>query len=66
MRYLSMKLGWCACAVLFLLLFVASEAIYANMPSHGQFNIAATLAVLFGGIPGNLDDIVAASLQSHY
>jgi hypothetical protein len=38
----------------------------ARMASHGQFNIAATLAVLFGGIPGNLDDIVAASLQSHY
>ena len=48
MRYLSMKLGWFACAVLFLLLFVTSEAIHANMPSHGQFNIGTTFAVLFG------------------
>jgi hypothetical protein len=47
MRYLSMKLGWFACAVLFLLLFVTSEAIYANMPWHGQFNIGATFARLF-------------------
>jgi uncharacterized membrane protein len=48
MRYLSLKMGWFACAVLFLLLFVTSEAINANMPSHGQFAIGATFAVLFG------------------
>jgi len=48
LRYLSMKMGWFACAVLFLLLFVAAEAINANMPSHGQFAIGATFAVLCG------------------
>jgi uncharacterized membrane protein len=48
MRYLSMKMGWFACGVLFLHLFVTSEAINANMPSHGQFAIGATFAVLFG------------------
>jgi uncharacterized membrane protein len=48
MRYLSMKMGWFACVLLFLQLFVASEAISANMPSHGQFAIGATFAVLFG------------------
>jgi uncharacterized membrane protein len=48
MRYLSRRMGWFACAVLFLHLFVASEAISANMPSHGQFDIGATFAVLFG------------------
>ena len=48
MRYLSMKMGWFACAVLFLLLFVTAEAINANMPPHGQFDIGATFAVLFG------------------
>ena len=48
MRYLSMKMGWVGCGVLFLLLFVTSEAINANMPSHGQFNIGATFAALFG------------------
>ncbi len=48
MRYLSMKMGWFACGVLFLHLFVTSQAINANMPSHGQFAIAATFAVLFG------------------
>ena len=48
MRYLSMKMGWFACGVLFLHLFVTSEAINANMPSHGQFDIGATFAVLFG------------------
>lgn len=40
--------GWFACAPLFLQLFVASEAIGANMPSHGPFAIGATLAVLPG------------------
>ena len=48
MQYLSMKMGWFACAVLFLLLFVTSEATNANMPSRGQFAIGATFAVLFG------------------
>jgi len=48
MRYLSMKMGRFACAALFLLLFVTSEAINANMPSHGPFDIGATFAVLFG------------------
>ena len=47
-RYLSMKMGWFACGVLFLHLFVTSEAINANIPSHGQFAIGATFAVLFG------------------
>jgi hypothetical protein len=40
--------GWFACALLFLQLFVASEAITANMPWHGQFAIGATFAVLPG------------------
>lgn len=48
MRYLRMKMAWFACAVLLLLLFVASEAINANMPGHGRFDIGATFAVLFG------------------
>jgi uncharacterized membrane protein len=48
MRYLSMKMGWFACVALFLLLFVTSEAISANMSSQGQFDIGATFAVLFG------------------
>src|SRR5262249_38693392 len=48
LRYLSMKVGWFACAVLFLLLFVTAEAINAIMPSHGQFAIGATFAVLCG------------------
>jgi uncharacterized membrane protein len=48
MRYLSMKMGWFACGVLFLHLFVTSEAINANMPSHGEFDIGATFAMLFG------------------
>jgi hypothetical protein len=48
MRYLSMKMGWFACGVLLLHLFVTSEAINANMPSHGPFDIRATFAVLFG------------------
>jgi uncharacterized membrane protein len=48
MRYLGAKMGWFGCALLFLLLFVTSEAIDANMPSHGQFDIGATFAVLFG------------------
>jgi uncharacterized membrane protein len=48
MRYLSMKMEWFACAVLFLLLFVTSEAINANVPSHGQFDSGATFAALFG------------------
>jgi uncharacterized membrane protein len=48
LQYLSMKMGWFGCALLFLHLFVTSEAINANMPSHGQFDTGATFAVLFG------------------
>lgn len=48
MRYLGMKMGWFACALLFLQLFVTSEAINANMPAHPPFDIGATFAVLFG------------------
>jgi hypothetical protein len=40
--------GWFACALLFLQLFVASEAISANIASHRQFAIGATFAVLPG------------------
>ena len=67
MRYLSMKMGWFACAVLFLLLFVTYRS---NQREHA---IAWTVcyrgnvrgAVRVRGIHGNLDDIAAASLQSH-
>ena len=48
MRYLNMKMGWFGCGVLFVLIFAASEAINANMPAHGQFDIEATFAVLLG------------------
>jgi uncharacterized membrane protein len=48
MRYVSMKMAWFGCGLLFLLLFVTSEAINANLPSHGQFNSQAMWVVLFG------------------
>ena len=64
MRYLSMKMAWFACAVLLLLLFVTSEAINANLPSHGRFDIGATFVVLFGF--GAFMGIWTISLLRHF